>query len=331
MINKSNLASNSAPALATERLEYDEAQRLTELEVEKLLKNAPPLIRRQTSHLARATGKGIRARALLTCAMGGDGLVSHSAVKAAAAIELLHLATLVHDDIIDDADLRRGIDTLHIKFGQKIAVLCGDYLLCIAFDLASSIPPQETDGDKPGVVLPSYFTEICLGEIGEFSNTGNLDLSEGEYFRIISGKTAALFQASFHVGFLLSDEPPEAGDLYIEIGKQVGMIFQLADDCLDFISSQKKAKKPVLTDCRHGVMTLPLIYALQADKTLRGKIKNGLAEQELKTAVLAAGGIEYTRSKIGEHWSTAKKLISVLEAENKKTQLELLLDKAAAL
>ena len=331
MINKSNLASNSAPALATERLEYDEAQRLTELQVEKLLKNAPPLIRRQTSHLARATGKGIRARALLTCAMGGDGLVSHSAVKAAAAIELLHLATLVHDDIIDDADLRRGIDTLHIKFGQKIAVLCGDYLFCLAFDLASSIPPQETDGDKPGVVLPSYFTEICLGEIGEFSNTGNLDLSEGEYFRIISGKTAALFQASFHAGFLLSDEPPEAGDLYIEIGKQVGMIFQLADDCLDFISSPKKAKKPVLTDCRHGVMTLPLIYALRADKTLRGKIKNGLSEQELKAAVLAAGGIEYTQSKIGEHCSTAKKLISVLEAENKKHRLELLLDKAAAL
>lgn len=331
MINKSNLAFISESDPSTDRIEYDEALRLTELEVRKLLRTAPSLIRRQTSHLARATGKGLRARALLACALGSDGLVSQRAVNAAAAIELLHLATLIHDDIIDDADLRRGFDALHVKFGQKTAVLCGDYLFCLAFDLATAIPPRETDRDKICAVLPSYFTRICLGEIGEFSNTGNFDLTEREYFKIITGKTAALFQASFHAGFLLSDEPPEAGDIYIKIGKQLGMIFQLVDDCLDFISSQKKAKKPVLTDYRRGVITLPLIYALQADKTLRGKIENGLSEQELKAAVLAAGGIEYTRSKIRERWSKAKKLIATLGSENKKIRLELLLDKAAAL
>lgn len=331
MINKANLASVNEPCLSMDKFEYDEALRRTELEVQKLLKTAPPLIRPQTSYLAQATGKGIRARALLVCAIEGDGLVSRRAVKAAAAIELLHLATLIHDDIIDEADLRRGIQALHGKFGQKIAVLCGDYLLCLAFDLASSIPPRETDRDKIDGVLPSYFTEICLGEIQEFSNTGNLDLSEHEYFQIISGKTAALFQASFHAGFLLSDEPPEVGEIYLEIGKEVGIIFQLADDCLDFVSSEKKAKKPVLTDCRRGVVTLPLIYALRGDKTLRRKIERGLSDQELKAAVIAAGGIEYTQSKIGEHRAKAKKLISALGAENKKYRLQLLLDKAASL
>jgi len=331
MINKSNLALISESDPATERVEYDEALSLTESEVRKLLKNAPSLIRRQTTHLARATGKGMRARALLACALGRDGLVSKRAVNAAAAIELLHLATLIHDDIIDDADLRRGIDTLHVKFGQKIAVLCGDYLFCLAFDLAAAIPPRETDRDKISVVLPSYFTKICLGEIGEFSNTGNFDLTEREYYKIIAGKTAALFQASFHAGFLLSDESPEAGNVYLKIGKHLGIIFQLADDCLDFISSQKEAKKPVLADYRRGVITLPLIYALQADKTLRDKIENGLSEEELKAAVLAAGGIEYTRSKIKERWSKAKKLLAMLGSENKKIRLELLLDKAAAL
>ena len=337
MVNKSNLALVSEPCLSKDRIEYDEALRLTELEIRKLLKTAPPLLRRQTSHLARATGKDLRAQALLACSIGGDGLVRHDAVNAAAAVELLHLATLIHDDIIDDADLRRGIDALHVKFGQKIAVLCGDYLLCLAFDLASSIRPRKTDRDrvrdreKIDNVLPSYFTEICLGEIREFSNTGNLDLTEREYFRIIAGKTAALFQASFHAGFLLSDEPSEAKDIYLETGKQLGMIFQLADDCLDFVASKKKAKKPVLTDCRRGVMTLPLIYALQADQTLRGKIENGVTDQELKTAVLAAGGIEYTQSKIRERWLKAKKLISALGSESKKIRLELLLDKASAL
>jgi heptaprenyl diphosphate synthase len=331
MINKSILVSINEPCLSNDRIEYDEALGLTEMEVQKLLKTAPPLVRRETSHLAGATGKGIRARALLACSLGDDDLVGNDAVKAAVAVELLHLATLIHDDIIDDADMRRGIDALHVKFGEKTAVLCGDYLFCLAFDIASSIPPRETVRDRIDGVLPSYFTEICLGEIREFSNTGNFDLTENEYFRIISGKTAALFQASFHAGFLLSGEPPEAKDVYLETGKQLGIIFQLVDDCLDFTSSKKKAKKPVLTDGRRGVVTLPLIYALQADQTLRDKIEKGLPEQELRAAVMAAGGLEYTRSKIKERRSKAKKLISSLGFESKKIRLELLLDKAAAL
>lgn len=331
MINKSNLAAISEPCPVLERLEYDDALRLTELEIKKLLKTAPVLLRRQTSHLARATGKGIRARALLACSIGEDGLLRRDAVNAAAAVELLHLATLIHDDIIDEADIRRGIDALHVKFGEKIAVLCGDYLFCLALDIASAISPRETDREKVDGILPSYFTEICLGEIREFSNTGNLALTEREYFKIISGKTAALFQASFHAGFLLSDDLPETKNSYLEIGKQIGIIFQLADDCLDFLSSRKKAKKPILTDCRRGVVTLPLIYALRNDKTLRGKIEKGLSERELKDAVIAAGGIEYTQSKIGERRSKANKLISSLRSERKKAKLEQLLDKAASL
>ena len=331
MTNKHNFAYINEPGSATGRFEYDEAMNLTELEIKRLLKTAPPLIRRQTSHLARASGKGIRARALLACAIGSDGLVGQGAINAAAAVELLHLATLIHDDIIDDADMRRGIDALHVKFGKKTAVLCGDYLFCLAFDLTSVISPREIDKDKAEGVLPSYLKEICLGEIMELSNTGNLDLTEREYFRIISGKTAALFQASFHAGFLLSDEPREARRAYIETGKQIGIIFQLADDYLDFVSSQKAVKKPVLADCRRGVMTLPLIYTLRVDKTLRAKIENGISEQELKAAVIAAGGLEYTQSKIRQRWLKAKKLISSMGSESKKKRLELLLDKAAAL
>jgi heptaprenyl diphosphate synthase len=331
MTNKSNLAPIYESESFTERFEYSEAIRLTEMKIRKLLRTAPLLVRRQMSHLAEATGKGIRAQALLACAMGSDGLVGHDAINAAVAVEMLHLATLIHDDIIDNADIRRGITALHMKFGEKTAVLCGDYLFCLAFDLVSSIPSKEKGRDEMGRILPSYFTEICLGEIRELSNTGNFNLTEREYFKIISGKTAALFQASFHAGFLLSDDSPETIDIYIEIGKQLGMLFQLVDDCLDFLFSKKEAKKPVLTDCRQGVVTLPLIYALKVDKSLRGKIENGLSEQELKAAVIEAGGIEYTKSKIKECRVKAKKLISSLGPENKKSKLELLLDKAAAL
>jgi len=330
MINKMTLASINEPGFSQEKLGYDEAVRLTESEIKRLLRTAPPLIRPQTSHLAQATGKGIRARALLACAMDDTHHVSRDAVNAAAAIELLHLATLVHDDIIDDADMRRGIDALHVKFGSKLAVLCGDYLMCLAMDLASQITVSEINRDKVGNVLPSYFKEICLGEIRELSHTGDLDLTENEYFTIISGKTAALFQATFHAGYLLSDEPVEVKELYIELGNRMGIIFQLTDDCLDFVSSRKTVKKPVLTDRSRGVMTLPLIYALKTDKTLRKRLEGGLSEQDLKDAVLAAGGIEYTRSKIEESRSKAEELIAALGSENKRMILGQLLDKASA-
>ena len=99
---------------------------------------------------------------MLTCALGEDSLVSPGAVKAAAAIELLHLATLIHDDIIDEAALRRGIDTLHVKYGQKLAVLCGDYLFCLAFGLAALIQPAEAERDRIQVILPSYFIRSVL-------------------------------------------------------------------------------------------------------------------------------------------------------------------------
>ncbi len=331
MINKVTMVSINEPALSQEKLGYDEAVRLTESEIKRLLKSAPPIIRPQTSHLAQAAGKGIRARALLACAMDDDHRVIRNAVNAAVAVELLHLATLVHDDIIDDADIRRGITALHVKFGSKLAVLCGDYLMCLALDMASMMKVTEIDREKVGNVLPSYFKEICLGEIGELSHTGNLDLTEKEYFEIISGKTAALFQATFHAGYLLADEPLEFKDIYIEIGNLIGIIFQLSDDCLDFVSSRKTVKKPVLIDCSRGVMTLPLIYALKNDQTLRKKLEQGIAGQELKDAVIAAGGIEYTQAKIEEYRSRTKQLIAMLRSETKRNMLEQLLDKASAL
>ena len=119
-------------------------------------------------------------------------------------------------------------------------------------------------------------------------------------------------------------------DIYLTLGQEMGIIFQLADDCLDFISSPQKVKKPVLIDSRRGVVTLPLIYALRVDNTLRGKMEKGLAEQELKAAVLAAGGIEYTRSIIAERRAKAEQLLSALRSASKRKCLERLLEQAAA-
>jgi len=314
------------------RLDYDSAAVKVSEEIRSSLKSAPPVIRRLTNHLARTGGKEIRAKALLACSLHKDGLLDSESVKAAAAVELLHLATLVHDDIIDNASKRRGIDTLHQKFGEKAAVLCGDYLFCLALQSASMLEPYEDRIRRSEKSLPGYMMEICLGEMRQDQNLGNFGLSEREYTKIIAGKTAALFEASFHLGFLLSDEPPESKSDYLKLGKNIGYIFQLADDCADYEATQKQSKKPVLSDYVQGVVTLPLIYALKADPQLRGRIDAGMTAQDLKSAVEAAGGLNYTHNKILLLYSQSKKIINRLDAvQEKKDLLFSLLEKATGM
>lgn len=313
-------------------LTYDEAVRGTENEIKRQLRSTPAVISRLTSHLSRAEGKSIRAKSLLICAMGRDGLIAGGAVKTAAAVELLHLATLVHDDIIDDADKRRGIKTLHRKFGEKGAVLCGDYLVCMALELASSTKPPEERRKLAPRTLPGYLTDVLTGEMRQNRNNRNYALTERQYLKIITGKTAAMFEACFHLGFLFSDESEACMSDYLTIGKNAGIIFQLADDCADYESTARSSKKPVLSDYKTGVVTLPLIYALKSDGSLRDRILGGMTPRELKKAVAAAGGLSYTHLKIAGYHKKTLALISALPGlKNKKEKLTALLDRAAGM
>ena len=320
------------PDVPAPGLDFEAALEKTEQLLQTHLKSAPLVVRPQTKHLAKAGGKKIRARTLLACAVRADGLIDEGAATAAAAIELMHLATLVHDDIIDDASTRRGIRTLNKKFGEKSAVLCGDYLLSLALQLASGIKIPEHRTIQNGDSLPGYLAEVCLGELRQNQNLYHYGLSEREYFAIIIGKTAALFEASFLLGFLFSDEAPEARETYTQLGKQLGIIFQLADDCADFEATQKTSKKPVLFDYVQGVITLPLIHAMKADPKLRPAIEAGFSPQEVKTAVTAAGGLSYTHEKIRRYFSKAVKLIGTMEvSDEKKDRLIGLFEKASGL
>ncbi|MEA4822809.1 MAG: polyprenyl synthetase family protein [Clostridiaceae bacterium] len=285
-----------------------------------------------TSHLAAAPGKMIRARALLACAIDMNSMIHPDAINAAASVELLHLATLVHDDIIDDADKRRGIAALHKKYGEKYAVLCGDFLFCTALEFVSSVTPPESRKDSLDRTFPHYLTEVCLGELRQDQNSGNLSLSEREYFKIIKGKTAALFEASFYTGFIFSDEPDAAKEIYKEIGGNIGLIFQLADDCADYESTEILTKKPVLSDWSRGIVTLPLIYALKKDDTLSSKIASGMSPVELKDAIESAGGFSYTHSRIvGLHKKTEKLIESLTIDPAKKKILVRLLRKSSGI
>ena len=323
MINdKTNVKDNN------ELLKFDEAaEQLRELSDNTLAK-APLIIRSYTKHLMASHGKYIRAMSVLMCAENQEGLIHPNAVKIGAAIELLHLATLVHDDVIDNADIRRGDITLQKKYGKRTAVICGDYLLCTALNLASSISNKE---EYLKLDMPDYMGKVCLGELNQHVNNANLNLSVFQYLKIISGKTAALFEASFHAGAVFSGCSEKDCRKYKQLGYYIGMIFQLTDDCIDFEDTAEAARKPVQSDYEQGVVTLPLIHALKNIGSFREKAgKSGVSRTEINEAVNTSGGLSYTHMVVKKYFNKAEKIILELEVtENKKEKLMSLLKKAS--
>ena len=264
-----------------------------------------------TSYLAQSTGKGVRALLLLTAATDADGKVPDDAPKAAAALELLHMATLVHDDVIDDAPLRRGMPALHQKFDIKTAVICGDYLLSQSMMMIADMDMQRlVTAEKYISLIPGFsraLSAICRGEYSQHINKGNLDLDLFAYLKIISGKTAALFSVAAYAGAILGGESEKTARELGRFGRCMGMAFQIADDCKDYEWTQAQARKPVGNDIKGGVITLPLILAMRKDPDLRAAAKELMVTQfnteEFIQSVREKGGGTEAR-KLAERYAT---------------------------
>ncbi|MDF2842992.1 MAG: Polyprenyl synthetase [Herbinix sp.] len=313
-----------------EVMSLEEATALVRDEVNRILLKAPLIIREYTKHLMTSRGKFIRASSVMLCAEDKEGKIKADAVKIAAAIELLHLATLVHDDIIDNADLRRGEVTLQKKYGKRTAVICGDYLLSVSLRLATSLQNKK---DFVELNLPDYVGRVCLGELNQHLNNGNIGLSIYRYLKIISGKTAALFEASYMAGAIFSGCEEKELKHYKQLGYYVGMIFQLTDDCIDFEDTVESAFKPVQSDYEQGVITLPLIHALDQEDELKTKaLSQGLTRIEINEAVKKTGGIGFTKLMVQKYHAKSMKLIEKLDvAEAKREKLIGVLNRAARL
>lgn len=312
-------------------MDFDTAFARATKRVEEILVKAPVVVRTYTSHLAKARGKCIRTYALLACAMDENDRIKEDAVTFAAAIEILHLATLVHDDIMDDASLRRGIETIHKKYGKKTAVICGDYLLAAALKEMLRVEEKQT---YENYYLPDYVGRICMGEMRQNLNNGNLNLSMYRYLSIINGKTAALFEASFYGGAVLCESAKERLHLYRKLGQYIGIIFQLTDDCIDFEEMEERAGKNVQSDYEQGVITLPLIYTLKEREDFRCKAEqNLLTRKEINRIVRETGGLDFTKEISGRYYKKAEKILGCLKmgqaiSEAKEKQLVWILNKA---
>lgn len=308
----------------------DEAFEMAVKEMEEAIAKAPRVVRQYTGHLLSSRGKNIRAGALIACSQNEEGLVHPNTAKIAAAIEILHLATLVHDDVIDDADLRRGELTLQKKYGKKTAVICGDYLLCTALVLAASLSEKEK---YLNLTLPDYAGKICTGELEQHINNFNLNLTIYQYLKIISGKTAALFEASFYAGAVLAGYGKKECNRYRQLGFYVGMIFQLTDDLMDFESTKEVSLKPVQSDYEQGVITLPLIHTLKSMGDFKQKAeKKDITRQEINTAVGRSGGLIFTKQIVDKYYKKAVRTMDELSLDSvKRAKLTEILNKASRL
>ncbi len=215
-----------------------------------------PFIAKSGEYLFRGGGKRMRPALLLLCArlLGRD---SREEVTYAAVVELIHTATLVHDDIIDHAALRRGRRTLHSVWGANLTVLLGDWLYTTAMKMAI-----EHDNLKIIDLLCDATLRMTEGELLTLDRLGAVDLGREEYFEIIDRKTARLFAAACAVPALMKPARPEAIEPLSRYGRSLGLCFQLVDDLLDFTAREDEVGKPVLSDLKEGKLTLPLLLAL---------------------------------------------------------------------
>jgi len=272
----------------------------------------------QTSALIVSGGKMLRP-AMVLMASGFSPTARNSQTRRkiahiAAAIEILHTATLIHDDILDEADVRRGIPSLHTKFGTANAILAGDWLFSRSFRLVADYAQQ-----KSARVLARFVESVCSAEIRQDLGKFSFSTTRREYLRTIAGKTAALFSLALHVGAAEAKVSPIVTQRLRRAGYDIGMAFQIIDDILDCESDDLTMKKPTGNDLKEGLCTLPLIYALE-DKSKADELKTLLAARPigdeqagkiLKT-VNACGALEKARTAARQFTTRARKEIAAL-------------------
>jgi octaprenyl-diphosphate synthase len=259
------------------------------------LRSESTLISAVANHILASRGKRLRP-ALIFLLARGSGYYSRLLLDVAQAIELIHTATLLHDDVVDESDFRRGQDTVNARWTNLVSVLMGDFLFTRAFRVL-----VETDSSELIKAISAATQRVSFGELRQIEEVANYHLSEVEYIRIISDKTASLFSVSCESAAILKKAPPAVRRRFNQLGENVGVAFQIADDLLDYVGNSATIGKPPGADLQQGKITIPLIYSLsRSSRKTRAEMIRLLTRPMKKTAtdkvlkfVLQQGGIEY--------------------------------------
>lgn len=279
-----------------------------ELEFTAMFQSNVPLIDRMADHLIRTKGKRLRPVLVLLSA-ATHGVPSFDVIRSAAIIELIHTATLVHDDVVDKAPLRRGQPSLNSIWDNHLSVLMGDFLLAKALNLIVLLNEPDLM-----VKIAKCTEQLSKGELLQATRGFDSDITEEEYFQIIGEKTASLVATGCEVGAFLTSRSREQADRFRQFGECLGLAFQITDDLLDFTGDQNTVGKPVGNDVAEGTVTLPLIHALKEAPATEAERIAGLmdgewdpaARQEVGAFAYKYGGIEYARLRAADLAKDAK-------------------------
>jgi len=265
--------------------------RRVDAEIRRLLQDSPPPLNEAAGHLLKAGGKRLRPLLVVICSHCGSP--SPQVFRAAAAVELIHTATLVHDDLVDGAATRRNLPTVNSIWNGRTTVLAGDYLFSHAFSVLSRLD---------NIVVREMcrvMEAMCIGEIDQLAHAFDTSQTEDDYLRRIGQKTAAFLAACCRLGGRLGGLEGRALELLYDYGWELGLAFQMVDDLLDFIGSSSTTGKTVGNDLRSGVLTLPVIYALShpaAGPRLRPLLQGDpgpVGLQAIKRILADCGALDY--------------------------------------
>ena len=227
--------------------------------------SSDPFLSDVAGHLVSAGGKRLRPALALCSAYAAKGIgpVSGDAITGGISVELVHLGSLYHDDVIDEAETRRGVPSVNARWSNIVAILAGDYLLARASSLAASL------GADVASLLAATIGELCRGQVLELQHLFDADRSVETYTSAISGKTASLFGTACRVGGMVSAVDDPTLEALTQFGHHLGMCFQIVDDVLDVTATDEELGKPAGNDILEGVYTLPVIHALACSAELR--------------------------------------------------------------
>ncbi|WP_418792578.1 polyprenyl synthetase family protein [Phosphitispora sp. TUW77] len=300
---------------------------LVEQELHKVVKTNDPLLTETAAHLLKAGGKRLRPAFALaagkTCAGPSDKLI-----PLATALELIHMASLVHDDVIDDSYTRRGIPTVKASWGDQVSIYTGTYLFAQSLILIAKC-------DHPVIskILADISAMMCEGEIEQIVTTFDSQQTLKDYFFRIKRKTALLISASCELGAVACDAPPYHIKALKRYGYYLGMAFQITDDILDFTASSQELGKPVCSDLRQGIVTLPAIYALfLSDKRsrlaeiIRKKAKKEGEILEAINIIKECGAIKRSIELSERYLTKAKKQLDYLPSGRAANSLRTIAD-----
>ncbi len=265
------------------------------------------------SHLISAGGKRLRPVMTLVAAQVAGESASHESVLGGISCELVHLGSLYHDDVMDEAETRRGVDTVNAKWGNLQAILAGDFLLARASEIAASL------GTEVAGLLARTIGRLCEGQIEELRHTYNVARPVDSYLTSIDGKTASLYSTAARIGGIVAGHDQSLVDTLTEYGTAYGMVFQIVDDILDIVATDEQLGKPAGHDMVEGVYTLPVLSTLASGGTAASEL-NGLlgkpldhAEREKVLSIVREnGGIAAAVARAGAFVAEAERLCDAM-------------------